>query len=1053
MIFLDLGTLRNAQLLQEPIKSLSAAIGLHGAVRLLHEFSDGFSETRVVLAETRLGPNDPQPFRLVFKIGAADALRDEVSRYLEFVEHARAASAFVPIREARCTLDALPNNDTLAAIAYGHAGDVFGARDCVPFKSVFREGVRGDRPLDAVAEMIESLARVMGSLYGEPTQRFAHEVAAYYLEHWAPDYQVAADSLVPTDGYPLLSLQRLNPSYFRNEPPSSGAALRKEAESPFNGNQFDIVLHRCVVNKVERERLVACVNSPADLALHIDTRELSPDSRAEIVPGSTISLWVPRNVSRCDFYLRQLRLGLQSMDEHAPTFTVGPLCLHNPLTHFSAPMLAATQPPASTFMVPGHGDLHPGNVLIAGSTPAIIDYGKSVTEIPLGVDAARFFVSLVRDVLAEELSFEDLALVLAEALGLGSFLREDDSPMSRAARLLKLVTERLVPSNAPGSHDLWPVHLYGCSWIGLKWPHGSPQAYRACFLLAGVALQCLLGPASAGAHGSACPPDRTGDGRPTQPLTVTRLIKPEGPAEILILVARFDGAADYDPTARIYSTLADLIFETLRDLGRVERVEEVISSRKDAVALAERYRASMIVWGTYDNMGVSPRYEVTRDSLVVRRSMIQLDQATRYQLSERFDPYITENLAAEISFLSLKAVAEMCLLNLNYDAAIKVFHRALSLVPDPERARKLDAADMYRSLAAAYFALKMDDEAMEANGKAREADPTDLMTEIQNLHIRARVEKRSIAQHLEELKKMLRARLAAGTDRAEEAGALRAVLEKLEPLRTPADLVKMLESELPKMQKPSSATGLKTLNTQFKKDVMVHLQRAEELAGRKKYQKSLAEIKSALRLNPRCAEAFTLRAKVLALTDRVADALKDLKKSESLYPRDYKIFSYRGQILCEALADYEGALQEFDRAVELDMPKQVIRPWWGKAMIAVGRADEAMRLVREWEVDPTDPDLFVFRSQYHRNKGDYEAALLEADQAIKLDAKDAMNFKERAAVYAAMGRREHAIQDLEHAIECAVDGTFTMHLLRERLKELRAPADAGGEETGAATGS
>jgi tetratricopeptide (TPR) repeat protein len=1044
MIFLDLGTLRNAQLLQEPIKSLCAAAGIHGAVRLLHEFSDGFSETRVVLAETRSGPNDPQPFHLVFKIGAAHALRDEVSRYMTFAAHARAASAFVPIREPERTLAALPDNNTLGAIAYGHAGDVFGARDCVPFKNVFRECVRGDRQLPAVTEIIESLARVMGSLYGEPAHRYAHEVAVYYLEHWAPDYQVAADSLAPTDGYPLLTLQRLNPSYFRTETPSTGAGLREEAEAPFNGNQFDIVLHRCVVNEVKRERLVAWVNSPADLTVHVDTRELSPDSRAEIAPGSTISLWVPRNVSRYDFYLRHIRLGLPSLDEGAPTFKVGPLSLHNPLAHFSSPLLAATQPPASTFVVPGHGDLHPGNVLIAGSTPAIIDYGKSVNEIPLGVDAARFFGGLVRDVLAEELSFEDLALVLAETLGLGSFLRDDDSPASRAARLLRVVVEKLIPSNAPESQNLWPVHLYGYSWIGLKWPHGSPEAYRACFLLAGVALQHLLGPAPAGAHGLAGPPERAGEGAPVQPLTATRQIKPEGPAEILILVARFDGAAEYDPTTRIYSTLADLVFETLRDLARVERVEEVISSRKDAVALAERYRASMIVWGTFDNLGVSPRYEVTRDSLVVKRSMIQLDQATRSQLSERFEPYITENLAAEISFLSLKAVAEMCLLNLNYDAAIKVFHRALSLVPDPERARQLDAADMYRSLAATYFVLKMDDEAIEANEKAREVDPTDLATEIQNLQIRAHVEKRSIAQNLEELKKLLRARLEAGTDRAEEAKALRAVLEKIEPVRTPADLVKMLESELPKMKNPLPATGLKTLNTQFKKDVMVHIQRAEELTTRRKYQRSLTEIKSALRLNPRCAEAFTLRAKVLALTDRVADALKDLKKAESLYPRDYRIFSYRGQILCEALADYEGALQEFDKAVELDMPKQVVRPWWGKAMIAVGREDEAMQLVREWGVDPTDPDLFIFRSQYHRSKGDYEAALLEADQAIKLDTKEAMNFKERAEVYEAMGRREHAIQDLELALEYAPEGTFKIRLLRERLNELRAPPASAG---------
>src|SRR5206468_2180840 len=112
---------------------------LNGAINLLQEFSDGFSETRVVLGEISFGPNDLQPFHLVFKIGAADALRDEVRRYLDFVEYARASAAFVPIWEADRTFNALPPDGSLGAIAYGHAGDVFGAKDCVPFKNVFRD--------------------------------------------------------------------------------------------------------------------------------------------------------------------------------------------------------------------------------------------------------------------------------------------------------------------------------------------------------------------------------------------------------------------------------------------------------------------------------------------------------------------------------------------------------------------------------------------------------------------------------------------------------------------------------------------------------------------------------------------------------------------------------------------------------------------------------------------------------------------------------------------------------------------------------------------------
>ncbi len=1050
MVFLELGTLRNAQLLREPIKSLCAAIGLDGAIHLLHEFSDGFSETRVVLAEISSGPEDLQPFHLVFKIGAAAALRDEVHRYLDFVAHARALAAFVPIWKADLTLSSLPPDGSLGAIAYGHASDVFGARDCAAFKDVFRSCIRGEVSVSAVAEMVESLARVLGSLYAAPAHCYAHEIALYYLEHWAPDFQVAADQLADTDSYPLLTLDRFNPKHFQLEDPSVSAVLRREAESPRNGGQLDIILPRCFVADVERERLVAWVNSADDLTLHIDTRELPLNSRGKIAKGSTISLWAPKRVSRYDLYLRHVRLAVPSLDVRAGTFNVGPFSLPNPLVHFSTPLLAATNPPSSTLAVPGHGDLHPGNVLIAGGSPAIIDYGKSVAKIPIGVDAARFFGGLVRDVLGEVLSFEELAIVLEESLGLGSFSNEPDSPESRAVALLKLLIERLIPAGVPESRTLWPVHLYGYAWIGLKWPHGSPESYRACFLLAAVALQCLLGSPPVEAPNGVVVSGRDNQRKSAQPITATKPLRPEGPAEILILVSRFAGSADYDPTVRIYSTLADLIFETLPGLARVERVEEAISSAKDAVTMAERYRASMIVWGTFDNFGVSPRYEVTRDSLVVKRSMIQLDQATRHQLSERFEPYITQNLAAETSFLSLKAVAEMCLLNLNLDAAIKVYQRTLSLIPDRERARSLGAADIYRSLAAAYFALKLNKEASDANDKSREFDPDDLMTELQRLQIRSRTEKKSDVQQIEDLKIMLRARLRGNKDAPKEAEALEALLAKLEPLHTSADFRKLLESELPKTKgKPSKGSS-----KQFKKDVAVHLQRAVDLLQEDNYQKSLSELRSALRVNPRCAEAFTIRAQVFALTDHVDDALKELENAERLNPKDSQIYLIRGSILCDSLQDYDGSVQQFETAFKLDMPKQALNlASWGKAMINVGRGEEAMQSVRDWDCDPGDPQLFVFRSQYYRSKGEYDAALLESDQAIQLYDKAPWILRERAEAYEAMGRRELAIHDLERAIEIAVDGTFLKRKLRQHLNSLRLRPLKNRESTQTIMGS
>jgi len=1029
-VFLELGDLRNAQLLQEPIKTLCAGIGVTGAVRLLHEFSDGFSETRVVLGQHQAGPGDLQPFHFVFKVGAAAVLREEVHRYLDFVSHARAVSAFVPIHNANETLTVLASNQSLGAIAYAHASDVLGGRNCVSFKQVFRESVKGERDISSVIELIDSLARIIGSLYSAPTNRFAHEIALYYLEHWAPDYLVAPNQIVNTPNHPLLTLDRLNPDHFPQEPSSTVSNLRKEAETANDRNHVDIVLPRCVIARVQPEQLLAWVNSADDLALVVDTRDIPADSLKRISKGSSVSLWTPKKVSRYDFYLRHIRMGLPSLDVGAPTFDVGKLRLPNPLVHMSTPLLAATRPPSATLMVPGHGDLHPGNVLVIGNTPAIIDYGKSAPEVPIGVDATRFLGGLVRDVLAEELSFEDLALVLSDILDLGASVSEADSPASRAVRLMKITMHKLVPSEALQMKAFWPVHLYGYAWIGMKWIQSSANSHRACFLLAAVSLQALLETTYAG-HRHLLTSD---DEKAQASVTASRPIKPEGAAEILILVSRFGGEADYDPTVRIYSTLSDNLFEILPSLARVEQVDEVVFTRKDAIALAKQYRASMIVWGTFDNLGVSPHYEVTRDSLVVKRSMIQLDQATRHQLSERFEPYITQNLAAEISFLSLKAVGEMCQLNLNLDAALKVYDRALSLIPDRERAKVLGAAEMYRSVAAIYFALRLDKQATTANDAALALDPKDLLSQLQKLQIQSRVDKRPSIERLRELKQLLRERLKEAVDDVEDTEAMRDLLIKLEPIQNSADLRKMIQTEMPKMQYTMATAP----NKQFEKDVMVHLQRAEAYARELKLQESLREIKSALRLNPQCALALVMRAGVWAMMDQVEDALRELTKAEKLNSKIAQIYAYRGAIIRSGEKNYEDALKEFEKAFDLDelMIENTLSSW-GKCMVELGRGNELMELLRKMEPDPTNPQLYIARSRYYRKNGQFELALQQADQSVHFINKiSAEPYYERAEVYSAMGRRQQAIEDLERGLKRTLKGTFERRWFKEFLDKL-----------------
>jgi hypothetical protein len=367
-------------------------------------------------------------------------------------------------------------------------------------------------------------------------------------------------------------------------------------------------------------------------------------------------------------------------------------------------------------------------VLGVGTAPVIIDYGLSEEAPPVGIDGARLFGGVVRSALSN-LALTDLTEILMESIGLAPRAIRADGPVEWARQILETLTGHTARIIGEKTAALWPYHLYGFSCIALKWPHGTTDEYRASFLLGAIALTKLLGPPAKAPTVLQVRPGRA----PESLLGESRRIKLESPAEILILVAQFEGHGELNPTARIYGSLADHVHELIPGLGRVERIEASVASRKDAVALAAEYKASMIVWGTFDGLGVSPRYDVTRDSLVMKRSATQLDQATRHALGERFEPYITQSLADEVSFLSLVAVSQICVLNLNYEAAISVLQRALTLVSDRERAQKLDAAGAYSSLAAGLLMARSYPEALSAVAKARDLALTNVFYEVQEL--------------------------------------------------------------------------------------------------------------------------------------------------------------------------------------------------------------------------------------------------------------------------------------------------------------------------------
>ena len=77
---------------------------------------------------------------------------------------------------------------------------------------------------------------------------------------------------------------------------------------------------------------------------------------------------------------------------------------------------------------------------------------------------------------------------------------------------------------------------------------------------------------------------------------------------------------------------------------------------------------------------------------------------------------------------------------------------------------------------------------------------------------------------------------------------------------------------------------------------------------------------------------------------------------------------------------------------------------------AIADLEQAVRL------DPKDPKAYVIRGFAYVEKGDYDRAIADLEQAVRLDPKDPKAYVIRGFAYVEKGDYDRAIADLEQAI-------------------------------------
>jgi tetratricopeptide (TPR) repeat protein len=192
--------------------------------------------------------------------------------------------------------------------------------------------------------------------------------------------------------------------------------------------------------------------------------------------------------------------------------------------------------------------------------------------------------------------------------------------------------------------------------------------------------------------------------------------------------------------------------------------------------------------------------------------------------------------------------------------------------------------------------------------------------------------------------------------------------------------------------------------------------RAGEWAKQGEWDKAIKDLDEAIRLDPKAAEAFCVRAMCRLALGHLPNALLDTEQALRLDSDNPAYLSNRGTVL-SALGQVDKAILDFDRAIRLN-PKQT-DAYVGRSLCWIHRRDfdaaikdldEAIRL------SPTQAQAYSNRGGAWREKHELDKAIKDHEESIRLDPKVGRYRYNRAMCMIDKSEWKLALGDLNEAV-------------------------------------
>ncbi len=180
-------------------------------------------------------------------------------------------------------------------------------------------------------------------------------------------------------------------------------------------------------------------------------------------------------------------------------------------------------------------------------------------------------------------------------------------------------------------------------------------------------------------------------------------------------------------------------------------------------------------------------------------------------------------------------------------------------------------------------------------------------------------------------------------------------------------------------------------------------------------ERAIRDFDAALNLCPWSTQAYTARAAAYQRQGKIESALADLEEAIRYEPNDSNVYIARAQLFV-TLRDFERALQDCDKAISLGDDHRL---YLNRAHIHVlkGELDKALSdLDTAIEREPQFVQAWIGLSSVFLMIHDWEKAGDAADEAIRLDPKQAAAYSNRSSAWGGKKQYAKVIEDATQAI-------------------------------------